>query len=150
MRAFLRKTSLFKIFKFQYKSCHQIVINSLPNPSSIVMKLRDLNHDNDQEWNDNETDIIENIHFFDADQFTDIVYLYGQNESGSHLLWELLSRKLFDYEFDQYQAEFLFLGFTQSRRAEHFVHTHLFRTFLKCQHNPSKKIKELKNLLNPL
>ena len=150
MKAFIKLHFHNNFFKLQRKLSHQNLINSLSNPSFIVMKLRDLNHDNKKEWYDHESDIIENIHFFDADQFTDIVFLYGKNDNGSHHLWELLSRKVFDHEFDQYQAEYAYLGFNSSQKAEPFVHTHLFRSLLKTQHETSKKAQALKERLNPL
>lgn len=136
--------------KINKKLNHQTVICSLPNPANIVSKIRDLHGHKTQEWDNYETDIIENIHFFDADQFTDIVYLYGKNNTGSFDLWDLLSRKLFDYEFDTFQAEFLAIGFSSTQKAEPYIFTHVFRQLLKAEYTQSEKCKLIKDQLNPL
>ncbi|MFM7853790.1 MAG: hypothetical protein ACKO96_18180, partial [Flammeovirgaceae bacterium] len=135
--------------KISKKYNHQTIINSLPNPANIVSKLRDLNGVNTEEWNNYESEIIENIHFFDADQYTDIVYLYGKNNTGSYDLWDLLSRKLFDYDFDSYQAEFLAIGFTSTQKAEPYIFTHVFRELLKEDLTQSSKSRLIKEQLNP-
>ncbi len=150
MKGIFKARHFHSLFHFNKKFNHQNIINSLPNPANIVLKLRDLNGHKTQEWDNYELDIIENIHFFDADQFTDIVYLYGKNNTGSFDLWDLLSRKLFDYEFDTCQAEFLAIGFCGTQKAEPYIFTHVFRQLLKGDYMQSEKGKLIKDQLNPL
>jgi hypothetical protein len=55
-----------------------------------------------------ESEIISNIHFFDSEQYTDIVSLLGKNKRGSNDLWDSLIRKAYDYELNFIQVKDLF------------------------------------------
>ena len=63
-----------------------------------------------------ESDIITNIHFFDSEQYTNIVTLLGSNKRGSNDLWDSLERKAFDYELNFIQVKDLFNSIVETEK----------------------------------
>lgn len=51
-----------------------------------------------------ENRVINNIHYFDSDQYADLVTLFGSNGKGTVDLWDLLNRKIGDYDLNFIQA----------------------------------------------
>ena len=87
-------------------------------PDIIIEELKStLNNKDKASLIENEKDITNNIHFFDSDQFTDIVTLLGINKRGSHELWDLLQRKAYDYELNFIQVRDLYNACLESERA---------------------------------
>lgn len=90
------------LYEFEYPD--EIIVNlkkSLSNKESID-KIED--------------SITNNIHYFDSEEFTDIVTLLGINKKGSNDLWDLLERKSFDYEFNFVQAKEIFNSIVESKK----------------------------------
>ena len=61
-----------------------------------------------EEYTKIENEIINNIHFFDSEQFTDVISILGQNNRGSLDVWDLLIRKIYDYDFTLVQSKDIF------------------------------------------
>jgi len=99
------KNKLFSVtskFKFSTSQAHEEVF-----PDEIVDHLKQLVNEkstNEHEWNELDYNITDKIHFFDADQYTDIVFLLCQHSQITDNLWDLLSRKVFDYELNEFQT----------------------------------------------
>lgn len=77
-------------------------------PDEIVKDFKDClnNKNNDLDIFQLEIDAINNIHFFDSEQFTDLVCLMGKHNRGTNELWDILNRKIFDFEdFNFVQAK---------------------------------------------
>jgi hypothetical protein len=53
---------------------------------------------------DLEDDIINNLHFFDCEQYTDLLTLLGSKSRGSSDLWHFIQKKAHDYELDFIQV----------------------------------------------
>jgi hypothetical protein len=53
-----------------------------------------------KDLSDLEATVINNIHFFDSDQFVDIFVTFANNDRGSARFWDLLCRKIYEYDFD--------------------------------------------------
>lgn len=98
---------------------------------------------NDEIWKEFEVEIINNIHFLDADQFTDVVCLFGKADKGTFDLWELVSRKIFDYELDVVQSHELFEALDNTTKPEHFIYDPLFRNNLTKHLNRDDKKYDL-------
>lgn len=118
-------------------------------PDQIVSNLRSL-YDNQikdaDKWTMIEVDIINKIHFFDSDQYVDIVTMFARVDKGTDNLWNLLSRKIFDYQIDLAQTEELrsALKFT-SRPSESIYEVVIQNSILKNNHS-SNEWKEYKKL----
>lgn len=146
-----KKLLLRKFFQIQKKFIHSGSSSTSPlNLVGLLQNLRNLDPKNKEDWGKHEDHIIQNIHFFDADQITDIIYLYGKHDLASFHLWELLGRKLFDYDFDQFQAEALMIGLMGSKKTDEYVFTHIFRQVFKTQLNLSPEQRAFRSKLNPL
>lgn len=81
-------------------------------PDQIIEDIKKYLSDEKKEikikFSDLEEDIINNIHFFDVDQYTDVMTLLGKSKEGSLNLWNLLERKFFDYEYNYIQVRDIF------------------------------------------
>jgi hypothetical protein len=102
-------------------------------PDQIVDSLKsNINKkDFDKVQGDIEVDIINNIHFFDADQFVDIFVLLAQNDRGSQKLWELLSRKIYDYELNAAQNLHIMNSLSNTHKASADITTHVIGPYMK-------------------
>jgi hypothetical protein len=90
-------------------------------PDEIIQDLKIFfnNKNNQLNFYKIEESIVNNIHFFDADQFTDIVTILGKQNRGTPELWDLLNRKIYDYELNFVQARDMFNANIESAR-EHY------------------------------
>ncbi len=121
----LKKTKFFALRKFSFTSQTDEVY-----PDEIICRLKELveeKSDSSQEWNDIDYSITEKIHFFDADQYTDAVYLLSKHSNVSENLWELLSRKIFDYDLNIFQTVQLNKAIHNCDRLYYFSLTPLIR-----------------------
>ena len=102
-------------------------------PDQIVDNLRTSinNKTFDKVQGDIEVDIINNIHFFDSDQFVDIYVLLAENDRGSQKLWELLSRKIYDYELNPAQNVHIYSALRNTHKASPDIATHIILPYLK-------------------
>ena len=77
-------------------------------PDQIVSDLKAFF--NSSEYNENsdfvqlEEDITNNIHFFDAEQFTDLLTILGPMNRGSTTFWDLMERKIYDFDLNFVQS----------------------------------------------
>ncbi len=79
-------------------------------PDQIVDQLKTVlsQHEiSESNWAEMESTLIENIHFFDRDQYVDTVSLLAYANKGTEALWGLISRKIYDHELDLAQTYFL-------------------------------------------
>ena len=103
---FLSNFQICSKFKF---SSH----TSIKYPDEIIVETKNfLKGQGDQLTIENH--ITENIHFFDSEQFTDLVTLFGSKDQGSEDLWDLFSRKIYDYNINFVQARDIFNSLVDS------------------------------------
>lgn len=112
--------SIFKVNQLKkYFSTHlnNSSINSglsYEYPDLIIKDLKEFLKTNDKSHGSNsnnthslssiENRIINNIHYFDSDQYSDLVTLLGSSGKGTVDLWDLLNRKIGDYDLNFIQA----------------------------------------------
>lgn len=100
--------SIFKISKLKKYFSTNSTCSGLNYefPDIILRDLKDyLNvKNNSNSLNPIENRIINNIHYFDSDQYTDLVTLLASHSKGTVDLWDLLNRKIGDYELNFIQA----------------------------------------------
>jgi hypothetical protein len=113
-------------------------------PDTIVQNLRNkINNIDEEELKEIETDIVNKIHFFDADQYADVLILLARLDKGSDLLWEVLSRKVFDYEFDYIQSEALLTALNHTDKCYDYVLDDLKKNMYRYhtnQNDPTSKL----------
>jgi len=81
--------------------CAQIKVSLFPD--QILDKLKFIltsREESESKWLEIESNLMDNINFFDSDQFVDTVCLIAHSNKGTEALWDVLSRKIFDYELD--------------------------------------------------
>ena len=91
----LKKGFSTKTFGFRY-------------PDEIVSDLKKALSEKQKDIYELESSIINNIHFFDSDQYTDIVTLLGKAHRGTPEIWDLLERKIYDFDISYIQAKDMF------------------------------------------
>ena len=99
-------------------------------PDQIVDHLKTVlssEHVNDSKWLDIETKLFENINFFDADQFVDTVSLIAYADKGTESLWDMISRKIFDYDLDIPQTYMLNESLKKCHKYEYFFSDNIAR-----------------------
>ncbi len=94
-----------------------------------------------------EIDIINNIHFFDSDQFTDLFVLLAENDKGTTKLWDLLSRKLYDFELNNDQRLHLIHAINNTYKYNHDIQTHLLFPFFKMAAKGENKLNLYEQIL---
>jgi hypothetical protein len=80
---------------------------------------------------DIEATIINNIHFFDSDQYTDLFVTFAKNDRGSNRFWDLLSRKIYDYNFDTAQRFAMLEASEKTLKHSEDIMTYLAEPFLR-------------------
>ncbi len=106
--------------------------NGFKYPDIIIEELKSsLNNKDKAILIENEKDITNNIHFFDSEQFTDVVTLLGINKRGSHELWDLLQRKAYDYDLNFIQTKDLYNACLESERAHTDIEVKLLKEMAK-------------------
>ena len=113
-------------------------------PDNIVKNLRaNINNINEEELKEIETDIVNKINFFDGDQWADVVILLARQDKGSDLLWDVLSRKVFDYELDYVQSEALLTALNHTYKCQEFVYDDLKKNMYRYYSNQSDNTSKL-------
>jgi hypothetical protein len=101
-------------------------------PDQVVDNLRaNMGNNFGKVQGDIEVDIINNIHFFDCDQFVDIFVLLAENDRGSEKLWELLNRKIYDYELNSAQRTHIMSSLRNTNKSSPDILTHVICPYLK-------------------
>lgn len=144
----LKKTiSTLRKLNFLNKSIKANFSTSTQNnfyPDNIIKNLRtNINNFGEEDLKEIETDIVNKIHFFDADQYADVVILLARQDKGSDLLWDVLSRKVFDYEFDLIQSEALLTALNHTYKCQEYVFDDLKKNIYRyhfSQNEPSSKL----------
>ena len=144
----LRKIiSTLKKTNFQTKTFTPNFCTSTTNnfyPDNIVKNLRtNLPNINEEDLKEIEVDIVNKINFFDADQYADVVILLARQDKGSDLLWDVLSRKIYDYEFDLIQSEALLTALNHTYKCQQFVYDDLKKNmyrYYSSQSEPTSKL----------
>lgn len=87
----------------------------------------------EETWIQIEADVLEKIHFFDTDQFVDLVCLASKADKGTELFWDQLSRKIFDYELDLPQTISLTTALRSNSRIPHYIMDPLYRNLFSAK-----------------
>lgn len=91
-------------------------------PDQIVNNLKSkVAQASEEELKEIETDIVNKINFFDSDQYADTVILLARANKGSDLLWDVLSRKVFDYHFDYIQSDAILTALNHTFKCRDFM-----------------------------
>jgi hypothetical protein len=123
-KSLLKKTPFYSTKKF-FCSTKQVFLY----PDKIINKLsKTLEEHGD--LTEVESEIVEKINFFDVDQFVDTVSLLATENQGSEFLWDILSRKIYDYELDVAQSYILFEVLNLTLKHEIFMTDNLSRNNL--------------------
>ena len=141
------KKSISTLQKFTLKNKIMRATFSTNNnfyPDNIVKNLRaNINNINEEELKEIETDIVNKINFFDGDQWADVVILLARQDKGSDLLWDVLSRKVFDYELDYVQSEALLTALNHTYKCQEFVYDDLKKNMYRYYSNQSDNTSKL-------
>jgi hypothetical protein len=100
----------------------------------------------EETWVQFEADVLEKIHFFDSDQYVDLVALATKADKGTELFWDQIARKIYDYELDLPQTIYLAEALDKNSRVPHFIYDPIYRNLLTAKikwHNGSEAIKKL-------
>lgn len=91
-------------------------------PDQIVSNLKSsVAKASEEDLKQIETDIVNKINFFDSDQYADTVILLARANKGSDLLWDVLSRKVFDYNFDYVQSDAILTALKHTYKCRDFM-----------------------------
>ena len=112
-------------------------------PDQIVNNLKSkVTKASEEELKEIETDIVNKINFFDSDQYADTVILLARANKGSDLLWDVLSRKVFDYNFDYIQSDAILVALNHTFKCRDFMmdplKKNLYRLYAGRQHRVGK------------
>lgn len=139
----LRKINLLGRNLSKADFCSSTVRNNF-YPDNIVRNLRQkISTIDEEELKDIETDIVNKIHFFDADQYADILILLARQNKGSDMLWDVLSRKVFDFEFDYIQSEALLTALNHTNKCEDYVYDDLNKNMYRHYSNQEEPKSKL-------
>lgn len=129
MKSFIR--SAFKT-RFSLKSLSRPFSTQVTFkfPDEILSNLKDA-LEAKKDIKDLEEDIVSNIHFFDSEQYTDVVSLLGKHNKGSQDIWDLLERKAYDYELNFIQARDIFNSVVKGSKASNDIEVKLTRELSK-------------------
>lgn len=117
-------------------------------PDQIVDKLKTtIGKQNDDDLTTLEANILDNIHFFDADQFVDLVSILAMADKGTEGLWDILSRKVFDYDLDLIQTYMLDEALQHCNKQDFFMVDQIARDNLVWQVKWPKQSAVFKNKL---
>jgi hypothetical protein len=91
-------------------------------PDQIVNNLKaKVAKASEEELKEIEADIVNKINFFDSDQYADTVVLLARANKGSDLLWDVLSRKVFDFHFDYIQSDAILTALNHTFKCRDFM-----------------------------
>ncbi len=101
-------------------------------PDQIIERFKASSFTEDT-WIQLEADVLEKIHFFDTDQFVDLVCLASKADKGTELFWDQLARKIFDYELDLPQTISLTTALRSNSRVPHYIMDPLYRNLISAK-----------------
>lgn len=140
----LTKLSNFKNFKSIARFSTQVDYTMDIFPDQIVNKLKEnVCKANDEQLKEIETDIVNKINFFDSDQYADTVILLARANKGSDLLWDVLSRKVFDYHFDYIQSDAILTALNHTYKCRDFMMDPLRRNLYRLYAGKDEKVGKL-------
>jgi len=113
-------------------------------PDEIVNNLKvKVSNASEAELKEIETDIVNKIHFFDSDQYADTVILLARANKGSDLLWDVLSRKVFDYHFDYIQSDALLTALKHTYKCKEFIMEPLEKNLYRLHAGSDERVGKL-------
>ena len=121
LRPFSKFTSLKNIkslvrFSTQANYTMDVFPDQIVN--NLISKVTKIN---EGELKEIETEIVNKINLFDCDQYADTVILLARANKGSDLLWDVLSRKVFDYHFDYIQSDAILTALNHTYKCRDFM-----------------------------
>jgi hypothetical protein len=146
----LRTITKIKKINISNVKCLARFSTSQPNlsldifPDQIVSNLKaKIGKATDEDLKEIETDIVNKIHFFDSDQYADIVILLARANKGTDLLWDVLSRKVYDYELDYMQSDALLTALNHTYKCDDFLIDALKKNLYRFYANRTDKNSKL-------
>jgi hypothetical protein len=113
-------------------------------PDQIINKLKQNIAKVDEDGlKEIETLIVNKINFFDSDQYADTVILLARADKGSELLWDALSRKVFDYQFDYIQSDAILTSLNHTYKCKDFIMDPLRKNLYKFYASKDEKVGKL-------
>jgi hypothetical protein len=116
----IKSISIFKNFSTKISIYPDQIIEGIKQTLSAE-------HISESKLLDLETKLMDNINFFDRDQFVDTVSLLAYANQGTEALWDMLSRKIFDYELDIAQTYMLNEAFKNCNKHDAFMTDNIAR-----------------------
>jgi hypothetical protein len=122
----------------------------VPYPDEIIVRIKDLIkkvvHEEDQ-WIEVQKEVVDKINFFDADQYVDTVCLFAYANKGTETFWDLLSKKIYDYDIDLPQTEAMKAALANTTRQDYQIYQPLIENSITHENKfPEKKWKLFKQL----
>ena len=114
-------------------------------PDEFIERLK-TSEFTEETWVQFEADVLEKIHFFDSDQYVDLVTLATKADKGTELFWDQLARKIYDYELDLPQTIYLAEALGKNSRVPYLIYDPIYRNLLTSKikwPNGSEAIKKL-------
>lgn len=116
----IKSSNFNKLSKFSFSSF------GFKYPDVIISEVKE-SLSKDQSIDTLEEDIITNLHFFDSDQYTDLMTLLGVASKGSADLWHFLEKKVFDYELNFIQVRDIYNANVENPKASQILSHELNR-----------------------
>ncbi len=138
-----KRHNFFNKLKFNSFSTNQFDLY----PDQVIEQVRTETNSSGNLSTDLESNIMEHINFLDADQFVDMVSMLAYSNKGTEALWDILSRKVFDYELDLAQTFMLDEALMNCSKQEHFMEDQIARDSLVWETKWKKESKVFKQLL---
>jgi hypothetical protein len=107
-------------------------------PDEIINEFNKSNK-TEEGWRDFEVDITNNIHFLDTDQFVDVICMFSNGDKGSEAFWDLLTRKIQEYNLDYVQSAAIMDALDGTDRPDYFVYDPLYKNFARYFSNNDKE-----------
>lgn len=83
-----------------------------------------------------EEEILQNYHFFDAQQYMDIFTLFLKNDQGSSLFWETYEAKIFDYDLCYSDWQLVSKYANGSNKISDYVNKKIFDSLVELKRMP--------------
>lgn len=113
-------------------------------PDQILSNLKsNINKVTEEELKEIEMNIVNEIHFFDADQYADMLVLLARSNKGSELLWDVISRKVYDYHFDYIQSEAMINALKHTYKCHDFIFHPLRKNLYNLNSNNDERMNKL-------
>jgi hypothetical protein len=141
------RTNRFNLLNFkQFSRRNELSIEIYPDQIIENVKAT-VNDKNESNFADIEAQILDNLNYFDADQYVDIVSILAYANKGTDNLWTILSNKIYDYELDIAQTYMLDEALLRCNKNEEFMEDPIARNTLVWEVKWPKGSKVFKKLL---